>query len=108
MWLNYYHLLLTIAVEYLVILLIFRKKPLKLLIFIILINCFTWPLANRLYIYLTDYNVYPFIITELLVFLFEWILIKLLFQIESKKALALSFAANLVTGILSFIVPLYV
>lgn len=119
MSMNYYLLFLTIVTEYLITLLFFRKEPLKLLFFIILINCFTWPLANQFYVYLinnyftvspnfyhTKFSPQPFIITELMVFAFEWVFIKLLLQITSKKALLLSLIANSTTIILSFIIPL--
>ncbi|MCX6817612.1 MAG: hypothetical protein NTU57_02020 [Candidatus Aenigmarchaeota archaeon] len=93
-------LLVTITVEYLVWLLLVRKKPLKLLLYAVLVNCVTWPLATFVY-----YSVFPqYFLLETLVFITEIVLLKLLLQIRMKKAVLLSFAANFVTALIGFVI----
>jgi len=103
-------LLLTISVEFLVYAVIFRKRILLLLLYSVLINCLTQPAAYFLYkevlptaVYDTPFNIY-FLITEIIVFLAEVVLILLLFRVNLKKAVWVSFAANLITALLSFVV----
>lgn len=102
-------LFITIAVEYVVYVLFFRKDFLKLLFYAVLINLFTHPLAYYFYNYLTSpesssaFNIY-FLIVELVVFLAETVLIMILFKIDLKKAVLLSFLSNLTTALLSFVV----
>ncbi|MCC6866640.1 MAG: hypothetical protein IT280_10825 [Ignavibacteria bacterium] len=107
---------ITIAVEYIVYLIFIRKKPYCLLLYSIIINCITHPLAYYFYSYFlsntlsinsleinNSVNIY-FIIIELVVFLSEVIPIKYLINVSYKKAFLISFTANLVTASLSFIV----
>ena len=103
-------LVITIAVEFLVYLLFIRSKILKVFIFSVVINCFTHPAAFYIYSIISEkyslydnFNIY-FIIIELIVFLAEIIFIQLLFQLNLKKAILISFTANLVTALLSFII----
>lgn len=102
-------LFITIAVEYVVYVLFFRKDFLSLFFYAILINLFTHPLAYYFYNYLTSpesssaFNVY-FLIVELVVFLTETVLIMILFRIDLKKAVLLSFLSNIATALLSFAV----
>ncbi len=102
-------LFITIAVEYVVYVLFFRKDFFILFMYAILINLFTHPLAYYFYNYLTSpesssaFNIY-FLIVELVVFLSETVLIMILFKIELKKAVLLSFLSNLTTALLSFVV----
>lgn len=102
-------LFLTIAVEFVVYVLFFRKNVLTLLFYAILINLFTHPIAYYFYNYLSGphhysaFNIY-FLIVELIVFLTEAVLIMILLKLNWKKSLLLSLIANLTTAMLSVIV----
>ena len=85
-------LIATIILEFLVYLIFIRKDFLYLLPYSILINSFTNPLANLAYSY--GNNIY---LIELLVFLVEIFLIKLLLKTSWKKAIIISFVANLIS-----------
>lgn len=78
---------------------LFIKKDLDtLVLYIFLVNLFTWPLAN--FFYGEGFNFY---IIEVGVFLVEIFLIKCLFRLDFKKALLISLFANLVSASISFI-----
>lgn len=102
-------LFVTIAVEFAVYVLFFRKGVLTLLLYAVLINLFTHPIAYYFYNYLSGpfnssvFNIY-FIIVELIVFLSEAVLIMILLKLNLKKSLLLSFTANLATALLSFVI----
>ncbi|GEM_PF-1480599 len=102
-------LFLTMAVEFGVYYLFLRCKPLKLLLYSVIINGLTHPLAFYLYSELyfkhdlnNNFNIY-FLITEIIVFLAEIYPVKLLINISLKKAALIAFSANLVTAGLSFL-----
>jgi hypothetical protein len=84
-------LLLTILVEYAVLLLLVRKDPLQLLLYSVLINSFTNPLFNYLY----NYELHQLYHLEMMVVLVEGILIALLMQVSYARALLISSSANL-------------
>lgn len=92
-------LAVTILCEFVVIWLFIRKKPLKLLLYSTLINSFTLPLAT--YGYQNVLKNFYFI--ELLVVLAESILIMVLLRIKYPKSLLISFVANFVTALISFL-----
>lgn len=104
-------LLLTIAAEYLILLLFYRAKLLVSFLYIFLINLFTNPLANLFYERLllhfpgSGYGIepIPFLIVESLVVIVEWILIKTLFGFSYSKSFLISLICNTVTASLSFI-----
>ena len=104
-------LLITIAVEYIILLLFIRKKPLLVFFFCVLINTFTQPLATVFYRYLlVDFSYtlllpeqIPFFIVEICVVLIESVLIMLLFKLKYLKSLLISIVANFITAILSFV-----
>ncbi len=102
-------LFLTIAVELAVYVLFIRKNFASLLLYSVLINLFTHPIAYFFYNYLSSpaevsaFNIY-FLIVEIVVFLSEAFLIMLLLKLNLKRALLLSFLANLSTALLSFVV----
>lgn len=103
-------LLVTIAVEYLVYLAVIKNRPLQLLLYSILINALTQPLAYLVYFYVipseltnNSLNLY-FIIVEILVFLAEALLIQLLLKMKFSKAVIVSLIANSVTALLSFVI----
>jgi hypothetical protein len=89
-------LLITIIVEFLIFYLFFRKSPLKLFIYSVLINSFTLPLATYIYIYILN----NFLIAEIMVVLVESVLIMLLMEIKYKKSVLISIVANLVSAII--------
>lgn len=94
-----FYLILTIIIEYIVYAIIIRKKFKLLLIYCILINLVTWPLANIFY------GVSGlFWIIELGVFAIESVLIKYLVDITWKKAIILSFVANLITALIGLVI----
>lgn len=103
-------LFITIAVEFIIYFIFIRKTLFKTLLYAVIINCLTHPLAYLAYTQIVNnyevnslFNIY-FLIIELIVFLTEIILIKVLFQLSWKWALLISFTANLVTALLSFLI----
>jgi hypothetical protein len=103
-------LLMTIGVEYIVLMLLIRKQPIKVFINSFFINCFTQPLATMGYHYLIytfypesyGHVIIPLMIIELCVFLIESILIVLLLNVTLKRGVLYSLIANLITSLLSF------
>lgn len=100
---------LTIAVEFFVYLIFIRQKPWQLFLYAVLINCLTQPSAVWAFNKLTlsgDINLYYvyFLIIELVVFLAETFLVLLLFRVKLLKAFIISFSANLITALLSFVI----
>jgi hypothetical protein len=100
---------LTIAVEFFVYLAFIRQKALQLFLYSVLINGLTQPAVYYLYNHFTaetgvisPLNIY-FIIIEIVVFLTESLFIMVLFKEKYPKALLISFSANLVTALLSFL-----
>ena len=92
-------LLATIVIEFVCFLVLLRREPLKLLLFSVLINSFTQPLATYFF-----QNIWGnFYTTEILVTLVESLLIKLLLKTSYGKALFISLVANLVTSIISLL-----
>lgn len=91
------NLLITFIIELIVYFIFIRDKKLKIIYYCFLINLFTWPLANILYGFFQH-----FYLIEILVVLIEWILIFLLFKINWRKGLLISFLANVITAGLSF------
>ena len=107
-------LLLTIVVEIVIVLFILRKKPLHLILYVILINCLTWPLAfiifvmssSTLYVITSGLGIeilINFFLIEIAVFIVEAVLIKLLIEIKFRRALFIAFVANIVTALMSFL-----
>jgi len=97
-------LALTLFLEFGVYAVFMKKDLLMLLIYSALINFFTWPMANLLF----EYS-HLFLLTEFLVFIVEGILIKALLEVSWKKALLISFIANVITmylGIAIGILPI--
>ena len=90
--------LLTIILEFLIIYLILRKDWKKLLLYVLLINCFTWPLATISY-----YSGINYYLIEICVVLVESVLLTLLLRKKYLLCLSLSFLANLVTALVGFL-----
>jgi hypothetical protein len=89
--------ILTFLTEFFIILLFLRKNPLKILLYVFLINLFTWPLANFAYSY--DFNFY---LIESIVVLAESVLLMYLLDLKYFNALLISFIANFITASFSF------
>ncbi len=97
-----YALLLTILIEFIVIWPFLRKKEkiTLILLYIVLINCFTLPLATYGYNYILP----NLVLIEFLIIIIESLLIKLLFKIKYQWALLISTEANLVTVAVGFVI----
>jgi hypothetical protein len=91
--------LTTIVVEFVIIWLFVKKAPLKLLLYSLLINSLTLPIATYSYINIIN-NIY---FIELMVILVESILIMLLLKINFKKAFFISLVANFITALIGFL-----
>jgi hypothetical protein len=92
-------LLATIAAEFLVLWPLTRKPPLKVLVYSILINSMTQPLATYV-----NQNVRGSLLAlELGVVLVESVLIVLLFQFRYWRALLFSFLANFASALIGFV-----
>jgi len=92
-------LIVTILIEFIILLILTREKPLKVFFFSILINSLTLPLAW--YLQLNFLN--NFLITEAFVFLLEIGLIMALFEVKYLKATIFSFIANFITALMSLL-----
>jgi len=91
-------LLITIIIEFVVYFIIVRKNPQELLLYSVLINSFTNPLANIANGFLSN-----FLLIEAIVIIVEILLINALFKIDYKKAALISVLANIVSAIIPFI-----
>jgi len=95
----FFYLIFTIILEFIVYIITIRKKTILLLIYCFLINLFSWPLANLFY------GIYGlFWAIEIGVFITESVLVKYLLNISWKKAIIVSFIANLITIIFGLII----
>lgn len=101
---------LTIITEFLVYLLFFREeKRLKLLLWSVVINFITNPVANLLYfIAITNFTgeyagVAAFVIIESLVTVSEVFLIRFLMKCDTGKAARVSIVANMLTASLGIV-----
>ncbi len=92
---------LTLAIEFLIVLAFLRKNPAEIFYLCFLINLFSWPIANLVYGFYGG-----FYVIELVVILVESVLIMLLFRVGYWKALVVSFLANLVSAFVGkFFIP---
>ncbi len=94
---NPFYFFLTFFVELFIVHLFVKKHFKKTLLYVLLINLFTWPLATLL----VDLGG-NFFLVEVCVVLAESVLIMLLFRLSYEKSLLISFVANLVTSSLGF------
>jgi len=90
-------LLVTISFEFLVYWLIFKKNPLKLFLCSVTINFITISIGT----YFLFNHLINFYFLEVIVVFVESFLILFLMKIDWKKALSISFLANLVTALFS-------
>ena len=92
-------LITTILIEFIVLIILTRKKPLKVFFFSVLINSLTLPIVWYIQLHILN----NFIINEVIVFLLEIVLIKILFEVRYLKATIYSLTANFITAVLSFL-----
>lgn len=84
--------ILTFLIEFFVILLFIRVEPKKLLLYSLIVNIITFPLATILY-----NGINGLVIIEFGVFLVESVLLMKLLKIKYSKAALISFIANVIT-----------
>jgi len=90
-------LIITILIEFFIIWILLKKDFLKLILYSVLINSFTLPIATYSY-----QNIIPnFYVIEMLVIFVESILIMLLLRLKYPKAFFISLIANLITALIS-------
>jgi hypothetical protein len=92
-------LFITIIIEWIIYYFFIRKKPWYLFLISVLINALTLPLATYFYYYIY----YNFFLIELIVVICESFLLFLLLKLKYSQSLLLSFSANVVTALLSFL-----
>ncbi|MCE7952888.1 MAG: hypothetical protein DYH01_04555 [Chlorobi bacterium CHB7] len=105
-------MLITIASEYIVLMLFCRKRFVVFLWYIVLINLFTHPIANIFYNSLSNeltsningIELLPFFVVEIFVVLVEWILIKILFEFSYSKSFIISLSCNTFSASFSFLI----
>lgn len=90
--------IITFLLEFIIYLIWFRKRPGKIILYALLINLFTWPLAQMIFGLIGN-----FIIIEICVFIVEAVLLKYLFEMKWGKAILLSLIANLLTAIVGLV-----
>ena len=94
-----FYLISTIIIEFIVYSIAIRKNLPSLLLYCSLINLVSWPLANLFY---GAFGL--FLLIEICVFVAESVLIKYLVDVNWKKAIIISFMANLITAIFGQII----
>ena len=92
-------LLVTVVVEFFIWWFFLRRGALKLLLYALLVNAFTQPLA----VYLSATIVHSILLIELMVFLVESALIWALLHLRIARALLISFVATLATAIIGVV-----
>jgi hypothetical protein len=97
-WIYLFSFIITVLVEFVIIFFLLKERK-NLFYYVLLINLVTWPLANLAYIFGGN-----FYLIELNVILAEAILIMLLFRKKYVFSLGISFIANLITALMSFLV----
>jgi len=102
---------ITIVVEYLILLALWRKEWLKLLGIAVLVNAFTNPLANyfyRMWWYSIrpqprGHALLPLFVVECTVIIVESFLLTWLMRISWRTGFLFSFIANFITAMISFL-----
>jgi hypothetical protein len=98
-WTYLFAFFITFVLEFTIILLITKMSWKELFLYVLLINLFTWPLANLAYYFGGN-----FYLIEINVILLEGLLLMLLLRKSYASSLGLSFIANLITALLSFLI----
>jgi hypothetical protein len=91
--------ILTVAIEFIVIWIFIKRSPWLLLLYSVIINSFTLPIATYSYHYIIS-NIY---LIELSVIIVESIFLMFLLKIKYPKALLISAAANSATAFVGFL-----
>jgi hypothetical protein len=84
-------------IEGIVYLILIKGKKSEILLSCLLINLFTLPLANFI-VFSYGFFWLFLVIIEIVVFIIECVLLKLLLNLSWKRAALVSFVANLITG----------
>jgi hypothetical protein len=92
-------LITTILIEFGIIWIFVRKNISKIFLYVVLINAFTLPIATFFYQNLIN----NFYLIEISVIFAESILIMLLFKTKYTESLSISFVANFITAMISFL-----
>jgi hypothetical protein len=95
-----YSLLLTILIEFFILIIFLRENPVRILLYTILINCLTLPLATTGY----HYVISNLILIEIMVIITETLFFRFLFKIRYTKAFTVSLAANLVSAVMGLLI----
>ncbi|MFT4304763.1 MAG: hypothetical protein ACMXX8_01600 [Candidatus Woesearchaeota archaeon] len=95
--------LILLILEFIIVYLFFRKNHslYNILLLVLLINLFTWPLANSLFAMFK--TVLFLIILEILIITTEAIFIKFILKTNYKKAFIVSFLANIASFVIGSI-----
>ncbi len=91
--------ILTLFIEYGIYYLFLKKQPRTLLVYSLVVNAMTLPVATYIYLHVFG-NVY---IIEVAVCMVESFLLMMLLKIQYTKALAISFAANVATTVVGLV-----
>jgi len=91
----------TFILEFLIVWAFIRKDVRKIALYTLLINLFTWPLANL-------FSSYGAVAVETGVTIIESILIMLLFEKKYLMSLLVSFVANLVSFALGYLAIIFI
>lgn len=93
---------LTVIIEFIIIYLFIKNKPLTLLFYSVIINSLTLPIATYTYVYIIN----NFILVEIIVVIVEGILLKYLLDIKYSRSAVISATANGVTAAVGYILSL--
>lgn len=91
--------LVTVIVEFLVLWIFVKNKPLTLLFYSVIINSLTLPIATYSYLYFLN----NFFVIEFVVIMVESVLLMYLLEIKYSKALLISIIANGITSFIGYI-----
>lgn len=91
--------ILTFLIELIIFYIFLRRDYIKTAGYVLLINLFSWPLANLFY---NSFN--HLLVVELGVFIVEGFLIMLLFEFSWKKSFLLSLVANFISAFVGLLI----
>ncbi|MBZ2166799.1 hypothetical protein [Methanobacterium spitsbergense] len=94
--------ILTVIIEFIIIWILVKDNPWLLLLYSVIINSLTLPIATYSYINLLP-NIY---LVEITVIIIESILLMFLLKIKYPKALMISAAANTVTAFIGYLMSI--
>ena len=94
----YLNFIFTFIIEYIIVLAFLRKQPLKTAGFVLLVNLFSWPIANFFYGF---YN--NLLIIEIGVVIVESFLLMYLFELNYRKSILIAFVSNLASFLAGYL-----